>query len=128
MTEFVEQDLGGARFERTSLRSASFKQVYLNDATMQQVDFSGVTIRGAHFNGVRVSGVELCDVEISGELKNVVVNGVDIAPLTEQELNRRQPDRAKMRPDTVAGFKEGWALIQRLWDDTIALSENGLPG
>ncbi|MCE9621478.1 MAG: DinB family protein [Actinomycetia bacterium] len=119
MTEFVEQDLSGARFERMSLRNASFKQVYLNDATMEKVDFSGVDIRGALLRGTRMTGVELSDVEISGDLHNVVVNGVDIAPLVEQELNRREPDRAKMRPETVAGFKEAWAIIRRLWDATI---------
>ncbi len=120
MTEFIEQDLSGARFERMSLRKASFKQVYLNDAIMQKVDFSGVEIRGALMTGLRMSGVELCDVEISGDLKNVVVNGVDIAPLIEQELNRREPDRVKMRPETVTGFQEGWAIIKCRWDDTIA--------
>ena len=120
MTEFVEQDLSGARFERMSLRNATFKQVYLNDATMQKVDFSGVEIRGALMTGLRMFGVELLDVEISGDLRNVIVNGVDIAPLVEQELNRREPDRAKMRPETVQGFKEAWAIIKRKWDETIA--------
>ena len=61
-------------------------------------------------------GVELWDVEISGELRNVIVNGVDIAPLVEAELNRRMPERAKMHPDDVDGFKEAWAILLRLWD------------
>ena len=119
MTEFIEQDLSNARFERTNLRNASFKRVYLNDATMAMVDLSGVEIRGALIRGARMHSVELSDVEISGDLNNVVVNGVDIAPLVEQELNRRWPERAKMRPDTVAGFKEGWKIIRDLWDSTI---------
>jgi hypothetical protein len=51
-------------------------------------------------------GVELVDVEISGELQNVVVNGVDIAPLVEAELNRRTPEWAKMRPDDSDGYRE----------------------
>jgi len=34
MTEFREQDLTGARFERVSLRGATFFKVYLNDASM----------------------------------------------------------------------------------------------
>ena len=32
-------------------------------------------------------GVELIDVEISGELQNVIVNGADIAPLTDAGLS-----------------------------------------
>ncbi len=69
--------------------------------------------------GARMRGVELVDIEISGELQNVVVNGVDIAPLIEAELNRRMPERAKMRPDDTEGFREAWAM-ERLWRGTVA--------
>lgn len=100
MTRFHDQDLTGARFERVSLR----------DARMKGVDLTGVRMRG----------VELVDVEIHGELQNVVVNGVDIAPLVEAELNRRTPDRAKMRPDDSDGFREAWAILERLWKSTVA--------
>jgi hypothetical protein len=126
MTEFVEQDLSGARFERVSLRNASFSRVDLNDARMRAVDLSGAEVRGAVLHGVRMRGIELCDVEISGELNNVIVNGVDIAPLVDRELNRRMPDRAKMRPDDVEGFKEAWAILGRLWESTIQ-SARSLP-
>ena len=65
-------------------------------------------------------GVELVDVEINGELQNVVVNGVDIAPLVEAELNRRMPERARMRPENSDGFRVAWAILERLWDGTVA--------
>jgi uncharacterized protein YjbI with pentapeptide repeats len=110
MTEFREQDLSGAHFERVSLRGASFRRVHLNGARMHSVDFAGVRMRG----------VELCDVEISGELQNVVVNGVDIAPLIDAELNRRTPERAKMRPDDSDGFRAAWTTLERLWEGTVA--------
>lgn len=103
MTEFREQDLTGAGFDRVSLRDATFTQVSLNDARMNAVDLTGVQVRGALFHEIRMRGVELVDVEISGELRNVVVNGVDIAPLVEAELNRRMPERARMRPDDTDG-------------------------
>ena len=63
-------------------------------------------------------GVELANVSIYGELLNVTVNGVDIAPLVDAELNRRYPDRAKMRPADPAGFREAWDLLERLWGQT----------
>jgi DinB superfamily/Pentapeptide repeats (8 copies) len=100
MTRFHEQDLAGAHFEHVSLR----------DAHMNAVDLTGAQIRGCSFSGARMRGVELVDVEISGELQNVVVNGLDIAPLVEAELNRRMPERAKMRPDDSDGFREAWAI------------------
>jgi hypothetical protein len=120
MTEFREQDLTGARFERVSLRGATFTRVFLNDASLHAVDFTGAKVRGALFNESRMRGVELVDVEISGELQNVVVNGVDIAPLVETELNRRMPERARMRPDDTDGFREAWAILERLWEGTVA--------
>ncbi|MEV4179163.1 DinB family protein [Nonomuraea sp. NPDC049709] len=120
MTEFHEQDLSGADFERVSLRAATFSRVSLNDARMQAIDFTGAHIRGALFNRSRLRGVELVDVEISGELGNVVVNGVDIAPLVDAELNRRMPERAKMRPGDADGFREAWAILERRWADTVA--------
>lgn len=110
MTEFREQDLTGACFERVSLR----------DATFTRVDLTGAQIRGALLSGVRMRGVELVDVEVSGEVVNVVVNGVDIAPLIDAELNRRMPDRAKMRPDDSDGFRDAWAILERLWEGTLA--------
>jgi uncharacterized protein YjbI with pentapeptide repeats len=109
MTRFRDQDLTGARFERVSLR----------DAQMNGVDLSGAQFRSAAFNGSRMRGVELVDVEISGELQNVIVNGVDIAPLVDAELNRRMPERAKMRPDDNDGFRDAWAILEQLWEGTV---------
>lgn len=126
MTEFIEQDLSGARFERVLLSGAEFSEVRLNDARLRQVDLSGVEMRATYFGNVRLRGVEMANVQISGELHNVVVNGVDIAPLVEAELNRRMPERAKMRPDDVAGFREAWAILGRLWEGTIDRAR-GLP-
>jgi hypothetical protein len=110
MTRFHDQDLTGTSFEHVSLRNAE----------LNGVDLSGAQIRGVLFNGSRMRGVELVDVEISGELQNVIVNGVDIAPLIDAELNRRMPERAKMRPDDSDGFREAWAILEQLWKGTVA--------
>ena len=101
VTEFRGQDLTGARFERVTLRNTTFTDAFLNGAVMRDVDLSGTQIRGAFLNDVHMRGVELVNVEINGELQNVVVNGVDIAPLVDAELNRRMPDRARCAPTTA---------------------------
>jgi len=64
-------------------------------------------------------GVELVNVDIHGEVENLTINGVDIGPLVNAELNRRYPDRAKMRPTDPAGFREGWDILERLWGGTV---------
>ena len=120
MTEFREQDLSGASFEQVNLRDATFSEVDLSGATMRAVDFVGATIRGAAFHRSRLLGVELMDVEIYGELQNVLVNGVDIGPLVDAELNRRMPERVKMNPEDADGFRTAWAILERLWEGTVA--------
>jgi uncharacterized protein YjbI with pentapeptide repeats len=120
MTDFRDQDLAGAAFERVNLRGATFSHVSFDGAELRSVDLNDVTIRGAEFRRARLRGVELVDVEINGEVENVVVNGVDIAPLIDAELNRRMPERAKMRPADADGFREAWAILERLWEGTIA--------
>jgi hypothetical protein len=119
MAEFLEQDLTGARFERVSLRRSTFHDVYLTDARLRDVDLTRADVRAALFKRTRMRGVELLDVRIDGELQNVIVNGVDIAPLVDAELNRRMPERAKMRPTDSDGFREAWAVVERLWEGTV---------
>nr|WP_254549257.1 DinB family protein [Catellatospora tritici] len=120
VAEFHEQDLAGSRFERVSLRGSSFEKVYLQGSSLRSVDLSGSQLRGVAFHDVRMRGVELWNVDIYGELNNVVVNGVDIAPLVEAELNRRMPERTLMRPDDADGFRRAWPVLERLWADTVA--------
>ena len=75
-------------------------------------------LRAISFHHVRFPGLELVDVEITGNIEDVTINGVDIGPLIEAELDRRTPERTKMRPTTVEGFQEAWAVLLRLWAAT----------
>jgi uncharacterized damage-inducible protein DinB len=109
MADFSGADLRGSRFERADLSGSRF----------WACDLAGAVFRGVDLRGAVLRGVELCDVEISGELQNVTINGVDIGPLIEAELNRRDPDRAKMRPDDPAGFRAAWDILGRRWERTV---------
>jgi hypothetical protein len=109
MADFTDADLTGSRFERIDLTGAEF----------YNVDLTRVRIREADLTGVVMTGVELCDVRIDGALKNVLVNEVDIGPLVEAELDRRDPERAKMRPTDPAGFRAAWDIVERRWAETV---------
>lgn len=119
MADFTNDDLTGSRFEHVDLTDARFERVDLSGAEFRSVDLSNTRFRGAYLDGVVMRGVELADVDINGELGNVRVNGVDIGPLVNAELDRRHPDRAKMRPTDPAGFWEAWDVVERLWDGTV---------
>src|SRR3954470_2815181 len=109
MPEFIREDLSGSRFERVRLIGAEFRAVNLTD----------VKIRGALVKDATLHGLELCNVDITGELVDVTVNGVDIGPLVEAELDRRYPDRAKMRPTDPAGLRDAWDAVEGLWADPV---------
>ncbi len=109
MGEFTGEDLSGSRFLRVDLTNSEFRDA----------DLSRARFRGVAFHGVVMRGVELGDVRIDGEIKNLVINGVDVAPLVDAELDRRDPDRVKMRPTDPAGFREAWDIVERLWDGTV---------
>jgi DinB superfamily/Pentapeptide repeats (8 copies) len=109
MADFIGADLRGSRLERVDLSGAQLRAVDLTGAWFRGVDLSGAVMRG----------VELVGVDINGEIENLTINGVDIGPLVEAELNRRYPDRAKMRPSDPAGFREAWDILERLWDQTV---------
>jgi len=110
MADFAGDDLRGSRFERADLSDSEFWACDLIGARFRGVDLSRVVMRG----------VELADVDIHGEIMNLTINGVDIGPLVEAELDRRYPGRAKMRPADPDGFREAWDILGRLWDETVA--------
>ena len=120
MTDFTEQDLAGSTFLRVDLRGATFREARLTDALIHDVDLSRTRVRAAYLDGVRMTGVEVPDLEIHGELGRLVVNGVDVVPLVEAELDRRTPERVLMRPTDVDGFREAFVVLDRLWEGTIA--------
>lgn len=97
--DFTGEDLRGARFEH--------------------VDLSGATFREAKLDRVLMRGMEVVDLDIDGYIGKLVVNGVDVAPLVEAELDRRYPERPKMRPTDPAGYREAWEIIERLWAGTV---------
>jgi hypothetical protein len=109
MTDFTDQDLSGSTFRRVDLSG-----VHLHD-----VDLSRARVRAAYLDGVRMTGVEVPDLEIYGELGRVVVNGVDVVPLVEAELDRRMPERALMRPTDADGFRRAFDTLDRLWAGTV---------
>jgi hypothetical protein len=99
---------------RTDLSGVRIADLSLTDARV-----SGVEVVRASLWRVRVRGAWIGEVEIDGEIAGLRVNGVDVGPLIEAELDRRHPDRVKMRPDDVAGFRGAWDLLEALWAGTV---------
>ena len=93
----------GATFVRTSFK----------DATFRFSDVSGVTMRSVDVDGLDIDSHDLF-------FGSLVVNGVDVVPLVDAELNRRFPGRELQKAQTPEGLREGWTAVQEAWRTTVA--------
>src|SRR5690349_22751331 len=91
---FADADLSGARFVRS--------------------DLSGAVMRAVDIEGAEIDAPWL--LEGDGGLR---VNGVDVIPLVEAELNRRFPGRAARRATTPDGLRAAWAGVEATWAATL---------
>jgi hypothetical protein len=96
-------DFEGATFVRTSFKGA----------TLRHSDVSGVTMRSVDVDGLDIDSHDLF-------MGSLVVNGVDVVPLVDAELNRRFPGRELQKAQTPDGLREGWAAVQAAWASTVA--------
>jgi hypothetical protein len=96
---------------------------------LQGAEFVGVNLSGARFVGADLSGVVMRGVEVTGadieapwlfEGESALrVNGVNVIPLIEAELNRRFPGRADRRAEDPDGLRAAWAALERTWSATL---------
>src|SRR5690606_10682322 len=85
---FVDRDLRGARFIRSTL--------------------AGAVMRGVDVRGLDIDAPWLAD----GPL---LANGVDVRPLVEAELNRRFPGRELKHAADPDGLRAAWAAVEHAW-------------
>ena len=97
-------DLQGAEFVDANLREAQFRRA----------DLSGVVMRAVEVRGADIDAPSLCDGE-----SFLRVNGVDVIPLVEAELNRRFPGRAGRRATDPDGLRAAWAALEATWAATL---------
>jgi hypothetical protein len=103
-----------ATFTRSDdLRGAEFVDADLRGARFVGADLSGVVMRG-----VDVSGADI-DAPWLPHGQFLRVNGVDVIPLVEAELNRRLPGRADRRAGDPDGLRAAWAALERGWAATL---------
>ena len=121
MTSFGnDDDLRGAEFTHVRMHGAKFREVNLSDATFYDVTFAGATIREAYFGCARMIGVSFENAVIDGDVDGLVVNGIEMAPLVEAELDRQDPGRAQLRSSDPDDLRSGWSWLERRWAATTA--------
>jgi hypothetical protein len=96
------------------LKGALFVDADLRGARFVRADLSGVVMRGVELHGGDIDAPWL----LNGE-SFLRVNGVDVVPLVEAELNRRFPGRADRRAGDPDGLRAAWATLERTWAATL---------
>ena len=96
------------------LREAEFVGTDLTGARFVEADLSSVVMRGVDVQGADIDAPFLLDDE--GSLR---VNGVNVAPFVDAELNRRFPGRAGLRAADPDGLRAAWAALERTWSATL---------
>ncbi|WP_209370725.1 DinB family protein [Brevibacterium renqingii] len=113
MTTFAGgEDLSGAVFVDADLRGAKFVES----------DLSRVVIRGCDVGGMEVDAPWLRFGE------PMIVNGVDIGPFVEAELNRRFPGREEQTAESPEALVEAWAKLETAWSAAVERARTMPPG
>lgn len=92
------------------------------DRSLQGARFERCDLRGAVLRGVDVGGLDL-DSPWLGEGEPLYVNGVDVVPFVEAELDRRFPGRALRTASDPAGLIAAWDAVESAWADAVARAE-----
>ena len=103
-----------ATFTRSDdLQDAEFVVANLRGARFVESDLSGVVMRGVELAGADIDAPWL----VHGDFLRI--NGVDVIPLVEAELNRRFPGRSDRRAQSPDGLRTAWSALERTWEATL---------
>ncbi|WP_149202488.1 DinB family protein [Actinotalea subterranea] len=101
-------------YSRTSeFEGATFVKASFKGATLRFSDVSGVTMRAVDVDGLDIDSHDLF-------FGHLYVNGVDVVPFVDAELNRQFPGRELQKSQTPEGLREGWVAVQAAWATTVA--------
>jgi hypothetical protein len=101
MTKFGRSD---------DLKGAEFVEVNLRGARFIESDLSGIVMRGVDVQAGDIDAPWLGTADAS-----LIVNGVDVVPFIDAELNRRFPGRENRRATDPDGLRAAWAQVEQAW-------------
>ncbi len=92
-------------------------------ATFIKTSFKGATLRFSDVSSVKMRSVDVDGLDIDSHdlfLGSLYVNGVDVVPFVDAELNRQFPGRELQNARTPEGMRKGWVAVQSAWRTTVA--------
>jgi len=89
----------------------------------EDADFSNARLHAPNFEGAKITDGWFVGADISGDLEGLRLNGIEVGPLVLAELERLNPERAKLRATDPAGLADAWSMIEDIWAHTFARAE-----
>ena len=99
--------------EDQSLKGHEFRDQSLVGASFVECDLSDVVIRGSDISGMEI------DAPWLRFGKPLIVNGLDVGPFVEADLNRRFPGRELQEAADPEGLRDAYAALEAAWVSLI---------
>ena len=96
------------------LRDRIFKSRSLRGSRFVGCDLGDVVVRGSDVAGMEIDSPWLLEGD-----SRLLVNGVDVVPLVDAELNRRFPGRELRTAEDPEGLRVAWAALEQTWAATL---------
>lgn len=96
------------------LRGKTFKSRSLRGSRFVGCDLGDVVVRGSDVAGMEIDSPWLLEGDSS-----LLVNGVNVVPLVDAELNRRFPGRGLRTAEDPEGLRAAWAALEGTWTATL---------
>ena len=113
MADTPPEPLAGRTFTHRTLRGSRFVDC----------DLGEVVVRGSE-----VAGMEIDSPWLMEDGSRLLVNGVDVVPLVDAELNRRFPGRELRTATDPEGLRAAWAALAAAWAATLQRATGMPPG
>jgi hypothetical protein len=91
----------------------------LSGARFEEVNLTGTRVHGAFLIDTKVTDAWVQSLDLSGEIRSLVVNGVEVAGFVQAELERRHPELLYLGSRDVPGVRRAWAKVQEIAAATL---------
>ena len=96
------------------MRGKTFTNRTFEGSRFVSCDLGDVVVRGSNVAGMEIDSPWLLEGDSC-----LLVNGVDVVPLVDFELNRRFPGRELRTAEDPEGLRAAWAALEQTWKGTL---------
>ena len=132
MNVFEDREMAEAIFRRTNLRKASFEEVNLEGASVHNANLSGASFDDVNLSGATIRSATVANLSIEGAyIRGLTIDGIRVDLLVQEELDRRDPERVRLRitdPEDPECVRAVMARLEKVRAMFYAVLRGASPG